>query len=49
MVKDPAFQQEIEQRSLEFGPASGAELQQHVAGMLNVSPEVVRHAIASSR
>jgi tripartite-type tricarboxylate transporter receptor subunit TctC len=49
MVKDPAFQQEIEQRNLEFGPAPGAELQQRVAAMLGVSPEVVKHAIASSR
>jgi tripartite-type tricarboxylate transporter receptor subunit TctC len=49
MLKDPAFQQEIEQRNLEFGPMSGAELQKRVAAMLSVSPEVVRHAIASSR
>ena len=49
MVKDPAFQQEIEQRNLEFGPMSGTELQQRVAAMLGVSPEVVKHAIASSR
>jgi hypothetical protein len=49
MVKDPAFQQEIEQRNLEFGPMSGTELQQRVAAMLGVSAEVVKHAIASSR
>jgi tripartite-type tricarboxylate transporter receptor subunit TctC len=49
MAKDPAFQQEIEQRNLEFGPMSGVELQRRVAAMLSVSPEVVRHAIASSR
>jgi tripartite-type tricarboxylate transporter receptor subunit TctC len=49
MVNDPAFKQEIEQRNLEFGPMSGAELQQRVAAMLGVSPEVVKHAIAASR
>jgi tripartite-type tricarboxylate transporter receptor subunit TctC len=49
MLKDPAFRQEIEQRNLEFGPMSGEELQQRVAAMLSVSPEVVKHAIASSR
>ena len=49
MVKDSAFQQELEQRNLEFGPISGAELQTRVAAMLSVSPEVVKHAIASSR
>jgi tripartite-type tricarboxylate transporter receptor subunit TctC len=49
MLKDPAFRQEIEQRNLEFGPISGAELQQRVGAMLSVSPEVVKHAIASSR
>jgi tripartite-type tricarboxylate transporter receptor subunit TctC len=49
MVNDPAFKQEIEQRNLEFGPMPGAELQQRVAAMLTVSPEVVQHAIASSR
>lgn len=49
MLKDPAFRQDIEQRGLEFGPMSGAELQQRVAAMLSVSPEVIRHAIASSR
>jgi tripartite-type tricarboxylate transporter receptor subunit TctC len=49
MVKDPAFRQEIEQRNLEFGPMGGAEVQKRVAAMLSVSPEVVKHAIASSR
>jgi tripartite-type tricarboxylate transporter receptor subunit TctC len=49
MLKDPAFQQELEQRNLEFGPMSGAEVQKRVAAMLSVSSEVVTHAIASSR
>jgi hypothetical protein len=49
MLRDPAFKQEIEQRNLEFGPMSGAELQKRIAAMLNVSPDVVKHAIASSR
>jgi tripartite-type tricarboxylate transporter receptor subunit TctC len=49
MVGDAAFRQEIEQRNLEFGPMPGTELQKRVAAMLGVPPEVVRHAIASSR
>jgi tripartite-type tricarboxylate transporter receptor subunit TctC len=49
MLKDPAFRKELEDRNLEFGPMSGETLQKLVAGMVNVSPEVVRHAIASSR
>jgi tripartite-type tricarboxylate transporter receptor subunit TctC len=49
MLADPAFKQEIEQRNLEFGPMSGVELQTRVASMLNVSPEVIKHAIAMSR
>jgi tripartite-type tricarboxylate transporter receptor subunit TctC len=49
MVRDPAFKKEIEDRNLEFGPMSGAELQKLVAGMVDVTPEVVQHAIAASR
>jgi tripartite-type tricarboxylate transporter receptor subunit TctC len=49
MLRDPAFKKEIEDRNLEFGPMGGAELQKLVAGMLDVSPEVVRHAIAATR
>lgn len=49
MFQDPALKQEFERRNLEFGPMSGAELQKRVAAMLNVSSEVVTHAIASSR
>ena len=49
MLMDPAVEQEFERRNLEFGPMSGAELQKRVAEMLSVPPEVVKHAIASSR
>ena len=49
MLADPAVAQEFERRNLEFGPISGAELQKRIAAMLSVSPEVVKHAIASSR
>jgi tripartite-type tricarboxylate transporter receptor subunit TctC len=49
MFADPAFQQELERRNLEFGPMSGAELQKRVLALLSVPPEVVTHAIGSSR
>ncbi len=49
MLKDPAFKAELEKRNLEYGPMSGAELQRRVDAMLNVSPDVVKHAIAMSR
>jgi tripartite-type tricarboxylate transporter receptor subunit TctC len=49
MVKDPAFRQELDQRNLEFDPMPGAKVQERVAEMLGVSPEVVKHAIAASR
>lgn len=49
MLGDPAFQQELEQRNLEFEPMSGAELQKRVLALLSVPPDVVTHAIASSR
>jgi tripartite-type tricarboxylate transporter receptor subunit TctC len=49
MLADPAVQQEFERRNLEFGPMSGAELQKRIAAMLRVPPDVVRHALASSR
>jgi tripartite-type tricarboxylate transporter receptor subunit TctC len=49
MAEDPAARQEFERRNLEFAPMSGAELDKRVAAMLRVSPEVVAHAIASSR
>ena len=49
MLADPAFKQEVEQRNLEFGPMSGVELQKRVAAMLNLSPDVIKHAIAMSR
>lgn len=49
MLADPAFKQEVEKRHLEFGPMPGAALQKLIADSLNVSPEVIKHAIAMSR
>jgi tripartite-type tricarboxylate transporter receptor subunit TctC len=49
MLADPAFQQELGQRNLEFEPMSGAELQKRVLALLSAPPDVVTHAIASSR
>jgi hypothetical protein len=49
MLTDPAVEQEFARRNLEFEPMSGAELQKRVAAMLSTPPEVIRHAIASSR
>jgi tripartite-type tricarboxylate transporter receptor subunit TctC len=49
MLSDPMFKAEIEKRNLEYDPMSGAELQRRVDAMLNVSPDVVKHAIAMSR
>jgi tripartite-type tricarboxylate transporter receptor subunit TctC len=48
-VKDPAFKQELEQRNLQFDPEAGAKVQERVAAMLGVSPEVVQAAIAATR
>lgn len=48
-VKDPAFKQELEQRNLEFDPMPGAKVQERVAAMLGVSPEVIQAAIAATR
>jgi tripartite-type tricarboxylate transporter receptor subunit TctC len=49
MLADPAFKQEVEKRNLEFGPLPGLELQKLIGDALTVSPDVVAHAIASSR
>jgi tripartite-type tricarboxylate transporter receptor subunit TctC len=49
MLGDPSFKAEVEKRNLEFGPMSGAELQKRVLASMDVTPEVVTHAIAMSR
>lgn len=49
MLADPAIEQEFERRNLEFGPMPGAELQKRVTAMLRAPPDVIKHAIASSR
>jgi tripartite-type tricarboxylate transporter receptor subunit TctC len=49
MLADTAVKQEFERRNLEFEPMFGAELQKRVAAMLSAPPDVIRHAIASSR
>jgi tripartite-type tricarboxylate transporter receptor subunit TctC len=49
MLSDPAFKAEVTKRNLEYGPMSGAELQKRVDAMLDLTPEVVKHAIAMSR
>ena len=49
MLNDPAFKAEVEKRNLEYGPMSGAELQKRVDAMLDVTPDVIKHAIAMSR
>jgi tripartite-type tricarboxylate transporter receptor subunit TctC len=49
MLADPAFKNEVESRHLEFGPMAGEELQKMIANTLNMSPDVIARAIASSR
>jgi tripartite-type tricarboxylate transporter receptor subunit TctC len=49
MLADPAFKAEVEKRNLEFGPMPGAALQKLINDALNISPEVIKHAIAMSR
>jgi tripartite-type tricarboxylate transporter receptor subunit TctC len=49
MLGDPGFRQEVEKHNLEFGPMSGAELQKLITDSLTISPEIIKHAIATSR
>ncbi|MCC6887607.1 MAG: hypothetical protein IT536_03650 [Hyphomicrobiales bacterium] len=49
MLNDPAFRQEVEKRNLEYGPMPGEQLQKLISDALNISPDVIKHAIAMSR
>jgi tripartite-type tricarboxylate transporter receptor subunit TctC len=44
MTADPAFKQELSQKNMEFGPLSGAALQELISQTLRISPEIATRA-----